>query len=263
MKIGIVGNGVVGQATARLWMEHVEEVRCWDTLPERRTHLYSEVLDGTDIVFVCLPTPWLEGGGCDLSAVEKFFGKERTERKFVLRSTVPVGTCRALSKEHWNLSSLIHWPEFLTARCANTDAQIPARNVVGGPSCGAKLLLVDMLKKRFPGVPCFQLTSDESELVKLMTNAFFAVKVAYFNELYRFAKDSALNWEMVLAAVLADGRIAHSHTRVPGPDGKLGFGGACLPKDLANLVDCIESNGLSAAVCRAAMERNREDRKDG
>ena len=118
---------------------------------------------------------------------------------------------------------------------------------------------------RFPGVPVHVMTSDESEAVKGFQNGFFAVKVSYWNECRTLADKLGLNWDTVMEGILADGRIAHAHTKVPGPDGKFGFGpdspNGCLQKDSASLVHQLESSGLLASVTRGAVERNREDRK--
>ncbi len=261
MKLGIVGGGTVGRATARCYIEHAE-VRVFDILPERATHSLAEVM-ACDIVFVCLPTPQIEGSlMCDLVPIVKFFEQiDRSRANLVLRSTVPIGATRRL-RAMYDLPNLVHSPEFLTARCAVTDAQLPARNIIGYPRADTLQYggLEDLYRHRFSGVPVHLMTSDESEFVKLAQNGFFATKIAYWNECRTLADNLDLDWDRVLSAVLADGRISHSHTRVPGPDGKYGFGGACLEKDLASLVSCIEQAGLSAAVTRAAYERNLEDR---
>lgn len=272
MKIGVVGNGVVGRATARCWMEHCDEVRANDVLPERRTHSLADTL-ACDMVFVCLPTPQVKDDlECDLSAVEAFCdGAAGHEGGLVLKSTVPIGTTRRL-RERYKLPGLVHSPEFLTARCALIDACIPSRNLIGGlfPSSGdawvvspTAVRLHQLYARRFPGTLLAIMSSDESEAVKLFQNGFFAVKVAYWNECRTLADKLRLNWPMVMAGVLSDGRIAHAHTKVPGPDGKRGFGGTCLPKDAASLAACLEAAGLEATVTRAALERNARDREGG
>lgn len=274
MKIGIIGGGTVGRATARAFVEHVDEVRVWDTLKERCTH-YSEgrgqVLEA-DLVFVCLPTPQKQDSlECDISVVEEFFKSiiptDRLTANFVLRSTVPIGTTKRLSKLY-SIPNLVHSPEFLTARCAVTDAHTPSRNIIGSPavavnnpgdSCRYKLW--DLYTTRFPGVPCYLMPSDESEAVKLFVNGFFATKIAYFNEVRTLADKLGLDWGRVMEGVLSDGRIAHSHMQVPGPDGKRGFGGACLVKDLNSLVYQFISNDLEAFVTVGSGLRNEKDRE--
>lgn len=277
MKIGVVGGGVVGNATARCWMEY-GEVRVYDVQTSRCTHpLVSDkpnqaVLD-CDIIFVCLPTPQnKERTACDVSALDNFFKDITTrrdvfpdivtERCFVIRSTVPIGTTNRIMGQY-GLFNIVHSPEFLTARCATTDAQVPARNIIGMP-CNiindASTKLREMYQSRFHGIPCLMVNSDESEAVKLITNGFFSVKVAFFNEAFFMCRRLNLDWQKVMAGVLSDGRIAHSHTKVPGPDGKCGFGGECLPKDLATLIQCIEATGQLSSITSAAQSRNTEDR---
>lgn len=276
MKIGIIGGGVVGHATARAFMEHAE-VRVFDLIVERSTHEISDVLD-CNIVFICLPTPQKDNSlECDTSSINHLFKWLATKSvsssiNFVLRSTVPIGTTRNL-REKYGLSNIVHSPEFLTARCAVTDAQIPARNIVGYPAQSGRGLacitpltqfLIETYESRFPGVPVLRMSSDESEAVKLGLNSFFAVKLAYFNELRAVCDKMGLNWDNVRAGILSDGRVAHSHTQVPGPDGKRGFGGTCLPKDLANLITTVWKNNVEggAKVMIAALERNHFDRKE-
>ncbi len=270
MKIGIVGGGVVGRATARAFIEHVEEVKVYDLMKERRTHGILDVLT-CDLVFVCLPTPQKKDSlECDLSHIENFFAARfnSSHVNFVLRSTVPIGTTKRLS-EQYNIPNLVHSPEFLTARCAVTDAHLPSRNIVGVPNAkqvpwtedGAGRRLHDLYSRRFPGIPVFNMTSDESEAVKLFLNGFFATKIAYFNEVNALARKLDLDWDRVIEGVLSDGRVAHSHTKVPGPDGKYGFGGECLIKDLNSLTYQLTSNRCNESITEAAAFRNLSDRK--
>lgn len=269
--VGVIGNGVVGHATARCWMEWSDGgVRVYDKNPVRCAHplVYPEpgraVLD-CDIVFVCLPETALDEFFTECLTGKGVYPDRVREVNFVLKSTVPVGTTRRLVQKH-GLKNLVHSPEFLTARCAVTDAQMPARNIIGCPYgedewSWAALRLEELCVTRFPGVSTYVMTSDESEAVKLMVNSFFAVKVALFNEFRTYADAAGLDWDQVLAGILSDGRIAHSHTKVPGPDG-YGFSGRCLPKDLMMLIRCMAQHGNAMAeVCSAAHERNKTDRE--
>ena len=275
MTIGIIGGGTVGAATAKSLIEHVKEVRIYDTDPKKSNRRAVDALE-SDLVFICLPTPQKDGSSleCDISALDTFFDLKLFNLKphlldgnFVLKSTVPIGTTRML-RDKYHLPNLVHSPEFLTARCAATDAHCPTRNIIGVPGgwfkaggCGD--LLETFLAQRFPGVQTLKMSSDESEAVKLFQNGFFATKIAYFNEVRTLADKLGLDWEAVMGGILADGRIAHSHTKVPGHDGLRGFGGKCLRKDLASLINCFSSAGLMAPVALAAYIRNKEiDRKE-
>lgn len=269
MKVGIVGGGVVGRATARAWLEHCEEVRVHDIVMERSSHSIDEVMR-CNLVFVCLPTPQRLGSlECDTSVLEQFFEGCNSHAfigrrvNLILRSTVPIGFTRQM-RERYQLANIVHSPEFLTSRCATVDAQIPTRNIIGSPRgvwSECSRVLSDAYENRWAYVPVLDMTSDESEAVKLFQNGFFAVKVAYWNECRALADKLDLDWEDVMYGILTDGRIHPSHTQVPGPDGKLGFGGSCLPKDLANLIDCYHHHlGATHEVLSAAAMRNERDR---
>ena len=264
MKIGVIGGGVVGHATARVFMEHAD-VMVYDTDPVKATHGLTDTIKA-DIIFVCLPTPQSQSGyECDTKIIEDFFGSV-TEKNlpFVIRSTVPVGFTRKMAGKYGHVE-MCHSPEFLTARCAVADAHIPSRNIVGiadpyRPAPALWSRLVKLYQTRFPGVQTITMLSDESELVKLGTNSFFASKLAWWNELHQYCVAIGVDFQTVREGILADGRIAHSHTQVPGPDGKCGFGGACLPKDINNLVACMMKAGVPSYVNNGASLRNTYDR---
>jgi UDPglucose 6-dehydrogenase len=267
--IGVIGMGVLGRAVCRGFMEHAE-VRTYDVLPERGKDNHADAAS-SDIVFICLPTPAKENGMCDVRLLEQFLHKAyeeqwwRKDNVYVIRSTVPVGFTQVMSAQYLHGRPLLHSPEFLTARCALADFQSPARNIIGYPltdRAGMEIFypairkLESLYRTRFPGVPILNMQSSASELVKLATNSFFAAKVTMFNLFHRMATANRLNWNDVLAGIMADGRIAHAHTAVPGPDGLQGFGGTCLPKDLANLYWCATASGVDASLLQNVMESN-------
>lgn len=265
LTVGVIGKGVVGSAVARTWMEHAE-VRCYDLDRTRRSHNWLEVIV-CDYVFLCLPTPADPDGRPNLDAIETICGRLKGYQDIgglILKSTVPIGTTRWLA-DHYKLT-IVHSPEFLTARCSLVDAQTPSRNIIGGVvnslTCGQFAMKVCHLhEQRFPGVRCLMMTSDESEAVKLMANNFFAAKVAFFNEWKSWADARGLNWARLREGVLSDGRIAHAHTAVPGPDGERGFGGSCLPKDLLNTLTSMQGYDFTSHILAATQARNRLDRR--
>lgn len=275
--IGVIGGGVVGHATAESY-RGLCEVRVYDVLPDRATHPYESAMDA-DLVFVCLPTPQAEGGlACDASAVEGFFDAAyRMERwratNYVLRSTVPIGFTRYVV-ERYRLPNLVHNPEFLTARTAVEDAANPRVNVIGVPGWTRDVdevinqcadVLCAVYENRFIDADAFPariVSSDESEAVKLVQNGFSAVKIAFFNEVHALLRKKGCDYRTVIDALLAQGWVNPMHTRVPGPDGMMGFGGACLPKDLASLCSQLQEAACTSLVTTAALERNKLDRKD-
>lgn len=260
MNIGIIGGGVVGKATAKAWIGHCDSIRVWDVLPTLSTYPLKETVQ-SNIVFVCLPE----------NSVEQFFGslwmEERT-RNYILKSTVPIGTTRFLS-ENLGYPNLLHCPEFLTERTADWDAKYPRLLVIGKPGGWNSMdeycdhPIFQKLTDRFTGIPVMPCSSDESEAMKLIMNGFFATKVAFFNEVHALCEKLNLDWELIRDGLIMEGRVNVNHTDVPGPDGKYGFGGKCLPKDLQQLSTEILSRGLYATMCGAAMWRNGVDRERG
>lgn len=257
MRIGIVGNGVVGNATAQVY-KPFHEVCVYDSVPTKMTHDLGYVLH-SGIVFVCLPETELESFFCGVGYTDT------NGKNFVIRSTCPIGTTRRI-RERYGVPNVVHSPEFLTARTAVIDALTPLQLIIGWPTKrmwgeGTAVQQLERLyKSRFPSVPIRYMTSDESEATKLFLNGFFSVKVAFFNEVNLLCERLGLDWNTVLNGMLGDGRIAHSHTQVPGPDGKYGFGGACLPKDLATLVEHFDKDIERDLVTKAALRRNATDR---
>ena len=284
MKIGIIGAGVVGKSIARTYLEFVDEIRVYDKyVRELRTHEHPRDFLDCDILFVCVPEDELEKlfqHWCTTDDPKNYISGF-LNHNWVIKSTVPVGTTKRL-REKYGLSNLVHSPEFLTARCAETDARVPAVNVIGsptgltlmrndvktfypGPGNSAHRKLWELYDRRFPGTCCINMTSDESEFLKIALNSTFAVKVSWFNELRQLSDKLGLDWETIRSGMLADGRLTAHHTRVPGPDGKRGFGNKCLPKDLGQFIACYyEHNAtLTPIIAQAAAIRNSHDRKEG
>lgn len=275
--IGVVGNGYVGSAVARGFMEHAE-VKVYDIEPNKKTHELEEVLE-TDVVFVCLPTPASSGGmTTDLTCIYDFFEPlDGIDTTFVIKSTVPVGTTRFIF-DRFGIARICHSPEFLTARCHIADFMNPARTIVGcinkGFSHDPGYGIADLLSKRFPGRHCYVMSCEESEMVKYVTNCFFAMKIAFFNEvragcaaynkLQAETTDShvyfPMDFDSVLEAVLADGRIAISHHQVPGHDGIPGFGGSCLPKDIASFIGQMEEWNFDPILLQGVWDSNKNVR---
>lgn len=276
--IGVIGAGVLGRAVSRGFMEH-GSIRVYDIDEQRATHTLEQAAT-SEIVFICLPTPAIEDGRCNTRAIEAFLNQARTEQWwtekscYVIRSTVPIGFTESIAAQYLNGAPIFHSPEFLTARCSIVDFQTPSRNIIGSPLVfnaenerinwwkSALTRIADLYGQRFPGVQLLHMRSNASELVKLACNTFFAAKVTLFNLFKEISDAAGVEWEDVRAGILSDGRIAHSHTQVPGPDGKPGFGGACLPKDTANLYNAAIAAGIDALLLRVIIGRNEHTRGD-
>ena len=100
--------------------------------------------------------------------------------------------------------------------------------------------------------------SAEAEMIKLFRNNYLSVKVAFCNEISQFCDLKGIDYEKVRKLAVNDKRIGASHSYVPGPDGKKGFGGTCFPKDTASLQYEMESIGMKSYIISGAINRNEE-----
>ena len=239
MKIGIVGNGYVGQATS-LFSNWGVEVLTWDKDPNKRNVDNLTELTVCELVFVCVPTPMDRDGSCYLKIVESVVSElievGINKQDIVIRSTVPVGTSERLG--------VSFMPEFLTEANWENDFKNNPNLIFGfdTPQTLEEQLSGNMASEKMLNLSAkankeaLILTTKEAELVKYTRNVFLATKVSFFNEVEEFCTKLDLSYENVRQGVCIDQRIGHSHTQVPGPDGKRGYGGTCFPKDVASLL---------------------------
>ncbi|MAF25113.1 hypothetical protein CL634_06015 [bacterium] len=261
MKIGIIGNGYVGGATALLENNKLL-VRIFDVDPSKCSPIGLTMTDLTDcsFIFVCVPTPMDKDGKCSINLVEGVVNDLEKEgydkERIVIKSTVPVGTSRKLG--------VMFMPEFLTEKNWEQDFLEQVNWILGTNVRNDKIRdelysIFDtawhegILKVR-PHMTFS--TTEEAELTKYVRNSFLATKVAFFNEIEEFCRKSNISYRKVRELTLYDDRIGDSHTSVPGPDGKRGFGGTCFPKDISSLLNQALDKGLVPYIINAVRNRN-------
>lgn len=270
MKLGIIGNGFVGNAIAHAFIPCME-VKIYDKDPQKSFNSLEDVVNNSDIVFVSVPTPMNADGVIDLSIVESVFEDINSifdntkETVFVLKSTVVPGTTRSIKEKYQNLRIVFN-PEFLTERHARFDFLNQSRIVLGfesdvdahgGNTNRNVKTLQSLYNKRFSSNNFIITNYETAELIKYFNNLFFAVKVSFMNEMKMVCdKVEVINWQKAVSGFVSDGRVGDSHLQVPGPDGKRGFGGSCFPKDINAFIKFTDSVGLDLQVLKGAWKTN-------
>ena len=264
--IGIVGNGFVGSAVRYGFSPNVgcdAEVRVYDKNPNKSTHTLEEVIIESDIIFLSVPTPSNQDGTMNVDIVDSVLNDIDTMNStmvdevgiILLRSTVTPGTTSNLQKKYPNLRIVFN-PEFLTERSANFDFINQSRFILGGSSDDV-IEVSELFRERFgSSLSIIETNYETAELIKYMTNTFFATKISFLNDMKLLADKCGVIWEDALEGFVRDGRVGHSHLNVPGHDGKFGFGGSCFPKDIQALINFGDELGLEMSVLKGAWETN-------
>jgi len=271
-KIGIIGNGFVGSSVAFGFSPQTgcdAEVKIYDKDETKSTHTLSDVVNDSDHIFLSVPTPSNQDGSINLDIIYKVFEEihnvidyEAEQQPVILiRSTVTPGTTRKIQIDYPKMYIVFN-PEFLTERSAKFDFINQSRFIVGG-AWGCTTRVEQLYKKRFgDSTPVIKTNYETAELIKYMNNCFFATKVSFLNEMYQIADKCGANWDEAVEGFVRDGRVGHSHMNVPGPDGKLGFGGSCFPKDIQAMINFAKTMDINPKVLEGTWAKNLEVRPE-
>lgn len=262
MKIGIIGYGFVGKALYNGFSTPDVEFYLVDPLLNTSVEKMYSVFR-PEIVFISVPTPMNQNGAIDDTIIKESLRQVHCFDENVLcviKSTVTPDVITSLQNIH---QRIVYNPEFLTEKNANEDFINSEFLLLGG-----EYKDVDYVEKLYANhslcqpCPVVKVDLQAASIIKYTINCYLATKVVFFNQMNSIFKQSGskTDWNHIINSIGLDSRIGSSHMQVPGHDGKLGFGGACFPKDTVALIRYSESIGEPFSLLQKAVSINQEIR---
>lgn len=265
MNIGIIGQGFVGNAIYQKFKNYYN-VLTYDLQANLCNSTLEEINENCNIIFVCLPTPMnKKDGSCYVGIIEEVLTElelmasfTQQEKIIIVKSTIPPGTTKKWNTQHTFLN-IVFSPEFLTEANAVKDFENQKRIILGGEK-KSTTRLKPIFTKAFPKSSIIKTDSTYAEMVKYVTNSFLATKVSFANEMYQICNGLEIDYDKVIEYSCYDDRLGKSHWAVPGPDGDLGYGGHCFPKDVKALINLSLKLKINPEILVATDSKNNDIR---
>lgn len=272
--VGVWGAGVVGTATGMIFEHYCPnkvKVIYYDKYKDQYKNNAEELLNESDFIFLCLPTPMKITGEINLEYIEKslgeidlFFkrkGKILNLPVLIIRSTSVSGSTDYFSRKHLEFD-FAFCPEFLTEKNYINDIIATNKIIIGTAYERVYLRLHKLFYIAFGNsVSYFHLTPIEAETLKYMSNIFLAGQVMLANEMYFICDKLGVSYERLRQLLRFDNRIG-AFTQVPGHDGDFGVGGKCFPKDLNAFVHLANSKGYKPEIMETMIKLNDHIRRN-
>lgn len=252
MRLGIVGYGTVGKHLERLFLPTGFELVIYDKYrPSDKASGTPLTINTCDLVFLAVPTPSHVDGECDLTEIRD--AVSWIDRPLCIKSTVPPGTTDSLRGETGK--QIAFCPEYVGEtpfhRYANdVDYELVA---VGSDKWTANVFLNAYRLALGPNPVYFATDAITAELSKYMENCFFATKVTFVAQFYNLAQRFGVDFNVLREIWTADSRVGRSHSTVIG---KPGYGGRCLPKDMAALIASARRQGYDCEFLEHVQSYN-------
>lgn len=282
MKITVVGCGYVGLSWAAVLAEK-NEVTVWDIdenklanlrhgkLPfvdkELEKHLkegkiklnipfeYKQIFNNSCMYIIAVPTNYSKViDGFDMTILESVISdiidNDCFFESIIIKSTVPIGFTDELRKKY-NCDKIYYMPEFLREGCSYNDCKKPSRIIIGGSNVEEFVENEKAFIDSVSYTTVFYMSLKEAEAVKLFSNTYLAMRVAFFNEVDSFAENHELDASKIIQGICKDSRIGAYYNNP-----SFGYGGYCLPKDSKQLLKSLY--GKDDCIVKAIVEQNAE-----
>lgn len=287
--VGLVGGGCLAEAGHRVICVDTDETKI-DLLRAGNVTIHEPGLDAliagnladgrlsfttelpgavaaSSVIFLAVGTPEGNGGAADLSQIMAAAGDVAVHmnayKVIVVRSTVPVGTAKALTDTVRKRMAadipfdVVSNPEFLSAGSAVDNFKNPQRIVIGSSSARALAVMRELYHSLgLQDKPTIVTTNETAETIKYAANTMLALKVSFINEVANFCEVVGVDVRDVAVALGLDRRLGEGYFR-PGP----GFGGSCLPKDVASLCHQAREHGDRFRLAETILEVNQNQRQ--
>ncbi|MGL4757883.1 MAG: UDP-glucose dehydrogenase family protein [Patescibacteria group bacterium] len=290
--ISFIGTGYVGLTSSLCFANAGLNVMCYDIDPDKINKLangiptifeadledylqrnliekinftmdFEQILNHSDYLFVCVPTPQNNDGTANLTfinqVIENIITNAKTQKKIIIKSTVPVGTNynvqETINKTSKIKHSVISNPEFLREGKAIWDFNNPDRVVIGGED----QIAIENIEKIYRTVtktaPILKMNWQSSELTKYAANSFLATKISFINEISRICEMVGADVNEVANGMGMDQRIGKEFL-----NSGIGWGGSCFPKDVSALLHTGKQYLRKLKILDAAVEVNQDQK---
>jgi UDPglucose 6-dehydrogenase len=260
LKLGIIGHGFVGTAVDNGFDKNVDKFIV--DINKNKNTIEDLIEFDPSLIFVCVPTPQQDShDDVDVSIVRDVLinlNEKSYKGIIVIKSTITPQHLTNFKKQFKNLK-LIYNPEFLTEANSLQDFIDPNMQILGGKWKDCEAVEKAYIRhSSVKVVPTFKVDLITASLIKYTINSWLATKVIFFNELKDLfdASSSHSSWSQFTDMLTRDPRIGDSHLKVPGPDGKKGFGGHCFPKDTNALIYYAKLKGVDLSILKQAIKKN-------
>ena len=249
MQVAVIGCGFVGSTVADFLESHLVTVHRVD--PAKYSLTIDDIKHKTQAFILCLPTPEREDGSCDDSAVKAVIGMLPSNKPILLKSTVTPDLMG------YYPSNVTYNPEFLREAHAREDFQKQELFILGGENEEHMQFWENLIVPHLDKTIVKRMSRTTASMIKYTHNAWLALKVAFFHELYlntKYTKD--FNYSELTSTLGYMKNIGPSHMIAPNLEGKFGYGGHCFPKDVKALTNLTDHS-----ILKQLIETNEELRK--